>query len=106
MKCSCKCKRNHFVLINRRAQVGLGIWILALNFGEILREFGDILGKYRRLDGRSVGSIGLNLTGVKGKTQHILIRNVLIPYDFPKFSKNMYGCQTYISVVPTFLISL
>ena len=31
------------------------IWILALNSGEILREFGEILGKYRILDGRSVG---------------------------------------------------
>ena len=28
-------------------------------FGEILREFGEILGKYRTLDGRSPGSIGL-----------------------------------------------
>ena len=34
---------------------------LALNFGEILREFGEILGKYRILDGRSVGSKGLRL---------------------------------------------
>ena len=30
------------------------------NFGEILREFGEILGKYRNLDGRSLGSIGLS----------------------------------------------
>ena len=34
-------------------------WIVALNFGEILKEFGEILGKYRILDGRSPGSIGL-----------------------------------------------
>ena len=33
--------------------------MLALNFGEILREFGEILGKYRIMDGRSVGSKGL-----------------------------------------------
>ena len=32
----------------------------ALNIGEILREFGEILGKYRILDERSMGSIGLN----------------------------------------------
>ena len=31
------------------------------SFGEILREFGEILGKYRMLDGRSPGSIGLNI---------------------------------------------
>ena len=35
--------------------------IVALNFGEILREFGEILGKYRILDGRSPGSIGAKL---------------------------------------------
>ena len=34
--------------------------VVALNFGEILREFGEILGKYRILDGRSPGSIWLN----------------------------------------------
>ena len=28
-------------------------------FGEILREFGKVLGKYRILDGRPPGSIGL-----------------------------------------------
>ena len=33
--------------------------MLVLNFGEILREFGEILGKYRIMDGRSVGSKGL-----------------------------------------------
>ena len=40
--------------------MGLWIWILALNFGEILREFGEILGKYRMLDVKSVGSKGLH----------------------------------------------
>ena len=35
--------------------------MVALNFGEILREFGEILGKYRILDGKSPGSIGLKL---------------------------------------------
>ena len=50
--------QNHIVLINRYALVGLRIWILALNSGEILREFGEILGKYRILEGRSVGSKG------------------------------------------------
>ena len=48
-----KYKRNYFVLMNRY------IRILALSFGEILREFGEILGKYRMLNGRSVGSKGL-----------------------------------------------
>ena len=33
--------------------------MLALNIGEILREFGEILGKYRILDERFMGSIGL-----------------------------------------------
>ena len=56
MKCPFKCKRNYLVLINRYSLVGLGL--LALNSGEILREFGEILGKYRILDGRSMGSIG------------------------------------------------
>ena len=37
--------------------------MLALNIGEILREFGEILGKYRILDERSMGSIGLSLDG-------------------------------------------
>ena len=36
-------------------------WILALNFGEILREFGEILGKCRMLDVKSVGSKGKRL---------------------------------------------
>ena len=34
--------------------------ILDLSLGEISREFGEILGKYRMLNGRSVGSKGLN----------------------------------------------
>ena len=33
--------------------------MLALNIGEILREFGEFLGKYRILYERSMGSIGL-----------------------------------------------
>ena len=36
------------------------MWVLALNLGEILREFGEIPGKYRILDEGSVGSKGLN----------------------------------------------
>ena len=35
------------------------MWLLALNLEEILREFGEILGKYRILDESSVGSKGL-----------------------------------------------
>ena len=35
------------------------MWILAPNLGEILREFGEILGKYRILDDSSLGSKGL-----------------------------------------------
>ena len=35
------------------------MWLLALNLGEILREFGEILRKYRILDESSVGSKGL-----------------------------------------------
>ena len=35
------------------------MWLLARNLGEILREFGEILGKYRILDESSVGSKGL-----------------------------------------------
>ena len=32
--------------------------IFAQDFGEILWEFGEILGTYRIMDGRSLGSIG------------------------------------------------
>ena len=38
------------------------MWVLARNLGEILREFGEILGKYRILDDSSLGSKGLNLS--------------------------------------------
>ena len=34
------------------------MWVLALNLVEILREFGEILGKYRLLDESSVRSKG------------------------------------------------
>ena len=37
------------------------MWLLALNLGEILREFEEILGKYRILDESSVGSKGLKI---------------------------------------------
>ena len=59
MKFQVKCKGNRFVLISRYASVRIRIWVFALNFGGILREFGEILGKYRILDGRPLGSIGL-----------------------------------------------
>ena len=59
LKCWFRCKRNHFVSIKRYVLAGLWIWRLALNSGEILREFGEILGKYRILDARSMGSKGL-----------------------------------------------
>ena len=36
------------------------MWLFAVNFGEILREFGENLGKYRILEVRSLGSIGFN----------------------------------------------
>ena len=45
MKCSLVYKKN--------------LWILALNLGENLREFGEILGKYHIFDGISVGHEGL-----------------------------------------------
>ena len=32
------------------------MWVLARTLGEILREFGEILGKYRILDDSSLGS--------------------------------------------------
>ena len=38
--------------------------LLALNSGEILREFGEILQKYRILDERSVGSKWLSNSSV------------------------------------------
>ena len=39
--------------------------VFALNLGGILREFGEILGKYRIFDERPLGSIGLRTdTGV------------------------------------------
>ena len=58
MKFPVKRKRNDFVLINLCA-LNIDTFVVALNFGEILMEFGEILGKYRILDGRSPGSIGL-----------------------------------------------
>ena len=43
------------------------MWVLARTLGEILREFGEILGKYRILDDSSLGSKGLmsSVSGVK-----------------------------------------
>ena len=38
------------------------MWVLARNLWEILREFGEILGKYRILDDSSLGSKGLNFS--------------------------------------------
>ena len=35
------------------------MWVLARNLGQILREFGEILGKYRILDDSSLGPKGL-----------------------------------------------
>ena len=58
MKFPVKCKRNYLVLINRYAWVRLCIWAFAQSFGDILREFREILGKYRILKRRSVGSTG------------------------------------------------
>ena len=34
------------------------MWVLAIHLGEILKEFGEILGKYHLLDESSVGSKG------------------------------------------------
>ena len=51
--------QNDLILINRFAWVELWTLVLALNFGESLREFREILGKYPILDGRSAGSEGL-----------------------------------------------
>ena len=47
--------------------------MLALNFREFFREFGEILGKYSILDGRSVGSKGLtdNMPNLGGFYQPI-----------------------------------
>ena len=36
------------------------MWVLARNLGEILREFGEILGKYHILDDSSLGAKGLS----------------------------------------------
>ena len=47
------------------------MWVLDLNFGGILREFGEILGKYCILDGRSVGSKGLKKL-LWGRYLHVL----------------------------------
>ena len=59
MKFPFQYKINYIILINRCGVVGFLIWILALTFGDILREFGEILGKYRMLNRRSMGSKGL-----------------------------------------------
>ena len=42
--------------------------VSALKSGEILREFGEILGKFRILGGRSVESKGLIALNLKKKT--------------------------------------
>ena len=54
------------------------MWILDLNFGKILREFGEILGKYRILNGRSVRSKGLNvISGYVNAKCHAMF--ILVP---------------------------
>ena len=47
--------------------------MVALNFEEILKEFGEILGKHRIWDGRSVGSKGLKSTII-----HPLLPNLIL----------------------------
>ena len=47
-----------WVCIGRTLNVGI-----SSNLGEILREFGEILGKYRILDDSSLGSKGLSFWG-------------------------------------------
>ena len=54
-------ERNYVVVMKGYAYVSHLMWILAKNFGEILRKSGEILGKYRILGGKSVGSKGLRL---------------------------------------------
>ena len=39
------------------------MWVLARNLWEILKEFGEILGKYRILDDSSLGSKGISMMG-------------------------------------------
>ena len=50
--------------------------MLALNIGEILREFGKILGKYRILDERSMGSIGsIGSIGLKPDSHRKIVKD-------------------------------
>ena len=68
MKSTFKCEINYFVLIKYNRNAWVGILILALNYGGILKKFAEILGKYRIFDGRFVG--------LKGKFPFYTIRIV------------------------------
>ena len=71
-----------------------------LNFGEILREFGEILGKYRILDDRSVGSIGLmilslySLTFCKESQNHMGVSDI----QLAMFQKAKWAFRPYSGV--------
>ena len=61
------------------------MWVSLLDFEDILREFGEILGKYRILDGTSVGSKGLTLPLCSpGRTSALI-------HDDPSFGKNIHS---------------
>ena len=72
------------------------MWVLARNLGEILREFGEILGKYRILDDSSLGSKGLKSNVALLDTRDIpTTRRVGILFNIPKsnhyeFPRNPY----------------
>ena len=58
------------------------IWILDLNSGEILRELGKFLGKYRTLDGRSMGSKGLKNCFMRKGASLIYIKQCISPMAY------------------------
>ena len=101
MKFHIKCKRNHFVLIKRYALVALWIWVFALNLGGILREFWEILGKYRIFDKRPLGSIGL-MENEKGWEEivpcsYIFLKLIQTPrpvHDEERWCMNIKGTKT------------
>ena len=65
MKCSSMWKRNYFILIVLLVVLGNTLTLKICsegNFEGILGNLGEILGKYRKLDVKSVGFKGLNAT--------------------------------------------
>ena len=62
--------------------VGLLIWIVALNFGEIVREFGEILGE--------IPHIGWKIPGVY-RVNQLMDVTIKLPCDYQPLYGYIYG---------------